>query len=220
MHQDATPWLVVGLGNPGPVHAANRHNVGAMTIYELGSRHDAGALTIGRLGRRRSAASAFRPHPRSRALVDEVRLGTSSTRVGPRLVLAVPTTYMNESGPPVSSLMRYYSTDLDHLVVVHDELDIPAGDIRVKRGGGEGGHNGLRSLSTSLGSKHYFRVRVGIGRPPGRMDPADFVLRDFSPTERESLPLTLDAAADAVESLVLQGLLATQERFHSVGPAR
>ena len=120
----------------------------------------------------------------------------------------------------MSSLLRYYSTDLDHLVVVHDDLDIPAGEIRVKRGGGEGGHNGLRSLSTSLGSKHYFRVRVGIGRPPGRMDPADFVLRDFSPTERESLPSTLDAAADAVESLVSLGLLATQQRFHSIGPAR
>jgi PTH1 family peptidyl-tRNA hydrolase len=220
MQQDETPWVVIGLGNPGSVYAGNRHNVGAMAIRELGSRHDAGALTIGRLGRRRSAAPAFRLHPRSRALVDEVRLGTPSSEVGPRLVLAVPATYMNESGGPVSSLLRYYSTDLDHLVVVHDDLDIPAGEIRVKRGGGEGGHNGLRSLSTSLGSKHYFRVRVGIGRPPGRMDPADFVLRDFSPTERESLPSTLDAAADAVESLVSLGLLATQQRFHSIGPAR
>jgi len=130
-------------------------------------------------------------------------------------VLAVPIVYMNESGGSVYALLRYYSTDLDHLVVVHDELDIPAGVVRVKRGGGDGGHNGLRSVSTSLGSRDYLRVRVGIGRPPGRMDPADFVLGDFSAAEKAELPLTVDTAADAVESLVEIGLLDTQQRFHA-----
>ena len=198
---DHAVWLVVGLGNPGARYAGNRHNVGEMVVREVGARHDGGA-------------SRFRAH-RTRALVDEIRLGASGSD-RPRLVLAVPTTYMNESGGPVRALMSFYSTDIERLVVVHDELDIPAGDVRVKKGGGEGGHNGLRSLSSSLGTKDYTRVRVGIGRPPGRMDPADFVLRDFSSTERRDLPLTLDTAADAVESLVEVGLLATQQRFHSL----
>jgi PTH1 family peptidyl-tRNA hydrolase len=211
---DAT-WLVVGLGNPGPAYAGNRHNVGAMVVRELGGRHDLGALAVGRLARRRDSAGAFKAH-RARALVDEVRLGTSTDGgPGPRAVLAVPTTFMNESGGSVAGLMAFFSVDLDHLVVIHDELDITAGTVRVKRGGGEGGHNGLRSISRSLGSKDYLRVRVGIGRPPGRMDPADFVLRDFSAAERAELPLTLDTAADAVESLVEVGLLASQQRFHT-----
>jgi PTH1 family peptidyl-tRNA hydrolase len=125
---------------------------------------------------------------------------------------------MNESGGPVSALMKWYSTDMDHLVVVHDELDITSGLVRVKRGGGEGGHNGLRSVTKSLGSKDFLRVRVGIVRPPGRIEPADYVLRDFSGVERERLPLTLDTAADAVESLVRIGLLATQQAFHAAQP--
>ncbi len=192
-------WLVVGLGNPGPAYAGNRHNVGAMVARELATRHGGGA---------------FRAH-RTRAAVNEVRAGSPSGGAGPKLVLAVPSTYMNESGGPVSGLLKYFSVALEHLVVVHDELDIPAGTVRVKRGGGEGGHNGLRSISSSLGTKDYLRVRVGIGRPPGRMDPADFVLRDFTATERKKLPLTLDTAADAVESLVGVGLLATQQRLHA-----
>jgi PTH1 family peptidyl-tRNA hydrolase len=208
-------WLVVGLGNPGPAFAGNRHNVGAMVVRELGSRHDLGALAVGRLARRRDAAGSFKAH-RARAIIDEIRLGTGPDgSPGRRVVLAVPTTFMNESGASVAGLMAFFSVDLDHLVVVHDELDIAAGTVRVKRGGGESGHNGLRSVSRSLGSKDYFRVRVGIGRPPGRMDPADFVLRDFSAAERAELPLTLDTAADAVESLVAVGLLASQQRFHA-----
>lgn len=171
-----------------------------MVARELATRHGGGA---------------FRTH-RSRAVVCEVRAGTSGTGApGPKLVLAIPSTYMNESGGSVSGLLEYFSVDLAHLVIVHDELDIPAGTVRVKRGGGEGGHNGLRSVSTSLGTKDYERVRVGIGRPPGRMDPADFVLRDFNAGERAELPFTLDAAADAVESLVEVGLLQTQQRFHA-----
>lgn len=199
---DDQPWLVVGLGNPGPTYAGNRHNVGAMVVRELGRRYDGPTPT-------------FKP-ARSRALVDEVRLGTLfGGAPGPRGVLAVPTSFMNDSGGSVAGLLGYYRVDLDHLVVVHDELDIPAGVVRVKRGGGEGGHNGLRSISRSLGSKDYLRVRVGIGRPPGRMDPADFVLRDFSGAERAELPFTVDTAADAVESLVEVGLLASQQRFHA-----
>ena len=122
---------------------------------------------------------------------------------------------MNESGGPVSALLRFFSVPVERLVVVHDELDIDAGSVRLKRGGGEGGHNGLRSISASLGTKDYHRVRVGIGRPPGRMDAADFVLRDFSPTERKELPFVLDDAADAVESLVALGLLDAQQRVHA-----
>jgi peptidyl-tRNA hydrolase, PTH1 family len=134
---------------------------------------------------------------------------------GPRVVLAKPSTYMNESGAAVSGLVQFYKVDLDHLVVVHDELDIPASTLRLKQGGGEGGHNGLRSISRSLGSKDYLRVRVGIGRPPGRMDAADYVLRDFSGTERRDLPILLEEAADAVEQLVAEGLLSAQQRWHA-----
>lgn len=193
-------WLVVGLGNPGLRYAGNRHNVGAMVVDELVARHGAG--------------SKLKSH-KTRAAVCEVRLGTlPGGAPGPRAVLAVPSSYMNESGGQVSALMKFYSVDLDRLLVVHDELDIPAGVIRLKRGGGEGGHNGLRSVSASLG-RDYHRVRVGIGRPPGRMDPADFVLRDFSPAERKELPFLVSDAADAAEQLVSEGLLSAQQRWHA-----
>ena len=192
-------WLVVGLGNPGPTYAGNRHNVGAMVADVLGAR----------------VGGSFRSH-RSRASVLEGRLGVlPGGAPGPRVVLAKPTTYMNESGGPVSGLAQFYKVDLDHLVVVHDELDLPSSTLRLKQGGGEGGHNGLRSITRSLGSKDYLRVRVGIGRPPGRTDPADYVLRDFSPAERRELPLLLEEAADAVEQLVIDGLLAAQQRWHA-----
>jgi PTH1 family peptidyl-tRNA hydrolase len=185
-----------------------------MVVRELGSRHNVGSAAVRRLAGRTNSG-AFRTH-RASALVNELRLGMSSDgSPGIRVVLAVPTVFMNESGGPVSALLKYYSTDLDHLVVVHDELDLPFGLVRVKRGGGEGGHNGVRSVTRSLDSRDFLRIRVGIGRPPGRMDPADFVLRDFSASEREHLPLAVDKAADAVESLVDSGLLATQQRFHA-----
>ena len=193
-------WLVVGLGNPGAKYAGNRHNVGAMVVDELASRHGGARL---------------KAH-KSRASVAEVRLGTlPGGAPGPRAVLAVPSSYMNESGGPVKALMQFFRIDADHLVVLHDELDIPAGEVRLKQGGGEGGHNGLRSISSSLGTKDYLRVRVGIGRPPGRMDPADFVLLDFSMAERKELPFLIGDAADAVEQLVAEGLLAAQQRWHS-----
>ena len=125
---------------------------------------------------------------------------------------------MNESGGPVKALAQFYSTPLEQLVVVHDDLDLAAGAIRLKLGGGEGGHNGLRSITGAMGSRDYLRVRVGIGRPPGRMDPADFVLRDFAPTERAELPFTVSDGADAVELLIQQGLVAAQQRVHAPGP--
>lgn len=193
-------WLVVGLGNPGPRYAANRHNVGAMVVDELASRHGGGRL---------------KSH-KTRAGVAEARLGVlPGGAPGPRAVLAVPSSYMNESGGPVKALLQFYGLTADRLVVIHDELDIPAGAVRLKQGGGEGGHNGLRSISSALGTRDYLRVRVGIGRPPGRMDPADFVLRDFSVAERKELPFLLGDAADAVEQLVAEGLLAAQQRWHS-----
>ncbi|MCI2238423.1 aminoacyl-tRNA hydrolase [Paenibacillus sp. TRM 82003] len=192
-------WLVVGLGNPGAEYERTRHNVGQMVLAELAGR----------------ASASFKRH-RSGARVAEVRLGTGPGGVpGPRAVLAAPTSYMNVSGGPVAGLAKYYDVPLEQLVVVHDELDVPFGAVRLKRGGGEGGHNGLRSVSKSLGGKDYARVRVGVGRPPGRQDPADFVLREFSTVERRDLPFLLGDAADAVELLTLQGLEAAQQRFHS-----
>lgn len=206
MDTRADTWLVVGLGNPGPEYAGNRHNVGAMAIEELAAR-DANGVA----GR----AASFKAH-KSRARVAEIRLGTGPGGVpGPKVVLAVPSTYMNVSGGPVAGLMNFWNVPIDRLVVLHDELDIDAGTIRLKRGGGEGGHNGLRSISQSVGSKDYYRVRIGIGRPPGRMDPAAFVLKDFSKAERDELPFLLDEAADAVEALIGVGLEAAQQRFHA-----
>ena len=146
--------------------------------------------------------------PRGRILSGEGRLA------GRRVVLARPTSYMNESGGPVRGLLDYHRIDPLDLVVIHDELDIPFADVRLKRGGGEGGHNGLRSISRSVGTKEYLRVRVGIGRPPGRQDPADFVLRDFSAAERKELELLLHEAADATELLVAKGLEAAQNEVH------
>ena len=198
MNDDGTR-LVVGLGNPGPKYAGNRHNVGAMVVDELASR----------------SGSKLSAH-KARAAAATVRIGMlPGGAPGPAAVVAVPSSYMNESGGPVKALMSFFSVEVDRLLVVHDELDIPAGDVRLKKGGGEGGHNGLRSISSALGTKDYLRVRVGIGRPPGRMDAADFVLRDFGTAERKELPFLVGDAADAVEMVVTHGLVAAQQKFHS-----
>jgi PTH1 family peptidyl-tRNA hydrolase len=149
----------------------------------------------------------FKPH-KARADVVEGRLGAD------RAVLAKPRTYMNESGGPVAALRGFFGVPVERIVVVHDELDIDFGAVRLKLGGGDNGHNGLRSISKSLGDRDYLRVRFGIGRPPGRMDPAAFVLKDFSRAERKVLDLEIERAADAVESLISQGLSKTQDRFH------
>jgi PTH1 family peptidyl-tRNA hydrolase len=186
------PTLVVGLGNPGPRYAGNRHNVGFLVADEIADR----------IGGR------FKAH-RGGADVMEGRLA------GHRVVLAKPRSFMNTSGGPVVATARFFTVPQDKLVVVHDELDLPFGTIRLKLGGGEGGHNGLRSITKSLGTRDYHRVRFGIGRPPGRMDPADFVLRDFALAERKELAFTIDRCADAVEALVCSGLEAAQNLFHA-----
>lgn len=192
-------WLVVGLGNPGPAYAGNRHNVGQMVLDVLS----------------RDVPGTFTAH-RTRSAVLDGRLGTlASGAPGPRVVLAKPSSYMNVSGRPVSALCQFYGIGADNLLVVHDELDLPPTTLRLKRGGGEGGHNGLKSLSAALGTKDYLRLRVGIGRPPGRMDPADYVLRDFSAAERAELGVTLEEAADAVRDVVLDGLEKAQLRLHT-----
>lgn len=195
------PWAIIGLGNPGPKYAGNRHNAGQMVLDELAAR----------------CGVRFATH-RSQTVAAEARLGLGPGGVpGPRVVLAKPQSYMNTSGGPVKALAGYFGVPPERLVVVHDELDIPFGDVRLKLGGGEGGHNGLRDITRALGTKDYLRVRVGVGRPPGRMDTADYVLKDFGSTERKELPFLLDAAADAIEMLVAQGLLAAQGKFHAPG---
>jgi PTH1 family peptidyl-tRNA hydrolase len=185
-------WLVVGLGNPGPGYVGNRHNVGFMVVDQL-------AAGMGERLKR----------DRSRAFVAAGRLG------GQPVTVAEPMTFMNLSGGPVASLRSFYKVPAGRIVVIHDELDLPFGAVRLKLGGGDNGHNGLRSVSSSLGTKEYLRIRVGIGRPPGRMDPADFVLRDFSAAERKELPEILGRSADATEALVASGLAAAQNEFHS-----
>ena len=187
-------WLVVGLGNPGPEYARTRHNVGQMVLDELASR----------LG------GAFKVH-KTRAQVLESRLRPG----GPRVVLAKPMTYMNLSGGPVAGLARFYDIPAERVIAVHDEIDIPFAALKLKIGGGEGGHNGLRDMSKALSTKDYYRVRVGVGRPPGRMDAASYVLKPFSSTEGKELPFLLDDAADAVEQLVENGLLEAQQKFHA-----
>ena len=187
-------WLVVGLGNPGTQYAGNRHNVGQMVADELASR-------IG---------ATFKSH-KTPSRVAEGFLGPG----GPKLVIAKPNSYMNTSGGPVSALLNYYSLPADRLIIVHDELDIPFDTVRLKQGGGHGGHNGIRDVAKATDGGDFTRVRVGIGRPPGRQDAADFVLKDFSGTERQALPNLLSDAADAVEAIVEHGLVAAQQRFHS-----
>jgi PTH1 family peptidyl-tRNA hydrolase len=187
----AEPWLVVGLGNPGPGYAATRHNAGFMVVDLLAER----------IGGR------FKAH-KGGAEVVEGRVA------GQRVVLAKPKSFMNLSGGPTAAAQNFFKVPLEQLVVVHDELDIEYGALRLKRGGGDGGHNGLKSISKSVGSREYLRVRFGIGRPPGRQDPADFVLKPFTSTEAKDLPLNIDRAADAVEALLTGSLEAAQNQYH------
>jgi PTH1 family peptidyl-tRNA hydrolase len=184
-------WLIVGLGNPGPQYAGNRHNVGFMVVDVLAERIGA---TLKRDRARAEAATGM--------------------LAGTPVVLGKPLSFMNLSGGPVAALRGFYKLPADHIVVIHDELDLPFDTIRLKTGGGDNGHNGLRSVTVALGTRSYHRVRVGIGRPPGRMDPADFVLRDFSAAERPELPLLLARAADAVEALITHGITAAQNEYH------
>jgi len=188
-------WLIAGLGNPGPGYAGNRHNAGFLTADVLAAR--AGA---------RFKAGKFR------ALAADGRLA------GRSVTIVKPLTFMNESGGPVTGISGFYRLAAGQLVVVHDELDLPFGSDRLKLGGGDNGHNGLRSVTARLGTRDYYRARIGIGRPPGRMDPAAYVLRDFAAAERKELPLVLERAADAVEMLLADGLAAAQNAFHAGVP--
>jgi peptidyl-tRNA hydrolase, PTH1 family len=189
----AERWIVAGLGNPGPEYAGNRHNAGHMVV----------GLLAGRAGARVKAH-------RSGCDIAEIRLGDVP------VTLALPRSYMNLSGRPVASLAAFYKIPPERIVVIHDELDIAFGALRLKLGGGDNGHNGLRSITQALGTPDYYRVRFGIGRPPGRMDAAAYVLRDFSPPERKDLPYLIDRAADATETLILQGLPPAQNQYHPV----
>ena len=187
-------WLIAGLGNPGPGYSSHRHNVGQMALATLADR-------IG---------ATFKSHKTNSAVAEGwVAPG------GAKLVLAKPNTYMNLSGGPVAALLKFYKLDASRLVVLHDELDLPFDTVRLKSGGGHGGHNGLRDITAAIGTADFARVRIGIGRPPGRQDPADFVLAPFSGAERDILPNLLSDAADATEQLVTEGLLAAQQRFHA-----
>ncbi len=191
------PWLVVGLGNPGPAYATTRHNVGAMAVAGLA---DECSVKLSR-------------HRKVLAEIAEGHVGLPGAR--DRIVLCNPLSYMNESGGPVKAAMGFYRIPPERLVVLHDELDIDFAALRLKRGGGDGGHNGLKSIRSAIGTGDYFRVRMGIGRPPGRQAPADFVLQSFSGAQRTELPAFLDQAARAVETLVQRGLGMAQNEFHT-----
>jgi peptidyl-tRNA hydrolase, PTH1 family len=184
-------WIIAGLGNPGPEYAGNRHNAGHMVL----------ALLAERMGGR------FKH--RSGNDIAEGRLA------GQPVTLARPRSYMNLSGGPVAGLRAFYKLSPERVVVIHDELDVAFGAVRLKLGGGDNGHNGLRSISQSLGTRDYYRVRFGIGRPPGRMDPAAFVLKDFSAAERKELPFAIDRCADAAETLITKGLVEAQNEYHA-----
>ena len=189
----ATSWLVVGLGNPGNQYAKNRHNIGQMIVDELANRLDA----------------RFVQH-KANAVVAEGRIVMG----GDKVILAKSNGYMNTSGGPVSGLAKYFGVPTERIIVVHDELDIPFDRLKLKQGGGHGGHSGLRDIAKALNTPDFLRVRVGIGRPPGRQDPADFVLSDFNASEREQLPVLIGDAADAVTLIVREGLLEAQQRVH------
>ncbi len=188
-------WLVVGLGNPGARYELTRHNVGYLVLDELAER----------------MGGVLRAHRSRRADVLEGRLELG----GPRLVLGRARSYMNESGGPVKALLDFYKVPAERLVVVHDEIDLPFGEMRVKHAGGDNGHNGLRSIRAALGTGDFHRVRLGVDRPQGRRPAADHVLSDFSAQERPELPALCSRAADAVASLTTDGLETTQGRFNS-----
>ncbi|TFD75809.1 aminoacyl-tRNA hydrolase [Cryobacterium psychrophilum] len=191
---DENLWLVVGLGNPGPDYSGNRHNVGQMVLAQLAERMRAN----------------FKNHKTASSVAE----GRSAPG-GPKLILAKPNTFMNVSGGPVAALLRFYSLPPSQLIVVHDDLDIPFDTLKLKVGGGHGGHNGLRDIIAAIGTGDFVRVRMGVGRPPGRQSAADFVLHDFTSTERGVLPNILTDAADAIELIAADGLTAAQQRFHA-----
>lgn len=189
-------WLIVGLGNPGPKYFRNRHNVGALAI-EMIAKQNSTSLT------------------KNKANVWLGKTNFGSYGVGQGYYLAIPDTYMNTSGGPVGALTKYYSIPAERIIVIHDELDIPFGQVRVKRGGGEGGHNGLRDISRVLGTKDYVRLRLGIGRPSEHVTVADYVLSDFPKAKSAEVETMLLKASECVESIVKNGVSETQNKFHS-----
>lgn len=196
-------WLVVGLGNPGPTYAHTRHNVGYMVVDELARR----------------ARVALRSVPKMRAEVAETRIGPLGPGVpapgAVRVALVRSRTYMNESGIAVGRLATFYGVTPAEIVAIHDELDLDLGQLRLKKGGGDNGHNGLKSMRAHLHSGDFLRVRFGIGRPPGRQAPADFVLSGFPASQRDAVGVEVARAADAVEMLLTEGLSAAQNRYNS-----
>ena len=190
----ADVWLVIGLGNPGPRYELTRHNVGQLVVDELAARR----------------SEVFKAH-KANARVAETWLRPGAQKI----VLAKPNSFMNVSGGPVAGLVRFYGIEPERIVIVHDELDIPFDTIKLKIGGGPGGHNGVRDVAKALGTPEFARVLVGIGRPAGRQDSADWVLDPFGSTERKALPILVAEAADAVEHLIGDGLLEAQQRYHA-----
>ena len=190
-------FVIAGLGNPGPAYAGTRHNIGAMAVAELASQ-----LSV-KLSR----------HKKAFAGGGESHIGIPGSQQS--VVLAIPLCYMNESGGPIKSVLDFYDVPPENLIVVHDELDIDFSTIRLKFGGGDNGHNGLKSIKKSIGTGDYYRARLGIGRPLGRQAPADFVLSPFSSSERKELPGFLGRACDALESIATDGLERSQSKFNS-----
>ena len=186
-------WLVVGLGNPGPTYERTRHNIGAVVVDELANRF----------------SSSLKRHKRALADVAEIKIGEH------KVVIAKPLSYMNESGGPVKALATFYKVPLEQIVVLHDELDIALGTIRIKLGGGDNGHNGLKSIRSAFNSGEWHRVRLGIGRPPGNQDPSDFVLKPFSASEATDVAVLRENGAEATQKLITVGLLETQSTFNS-----
>jgi PTH1 family peptidyl-tRNA hydrolase len=189
-------WLVAGLGNPGPRYARTRHNLGYRVVDELASR----------------AGERFRKARFVPADVCEL------TEAGERVVLGKAHAYMNENGPAFASLVRKHRVEPDHVIAVHDEIDLAFGALRVKLGGSTAGHNGVRSLASALRTQDFYRVRLGVGRPTGRKDPVDWVLEDFAKAQEADVAMLVDDGADAVLSIVRDGLQATQDRFNRSGP--
>ena len=190
-------FVIAGLGNPGPAYSATRHNIGAMVVSELAANL---SLKLSR-------------HKKAFAAVGQGHIGIPGSQQS--VVLAIPLCYMNESGGPLKSILDFYDVPPENLIVVHDELDIDFAAIRMKFGGGDNGHNGLRSIKKSIGSGEYFRARVGIGRPVGSQDPADFVLSPFNSGERKELPELIGRSCDGIETLIVEGLAKAQSKFNS-----
>lgn len=190
----SSDWLIVGLGNPGKEYELTRHNVGAEAVNLLADRHGA----------------KLRNH-KERALVDEVRMGEQ------RVALAIPTTYMNDSGDSLRRLVKRFGVEPEQVIVIHDELDLPVAQLRMKVGGGVAGHNGLRSIKSHLHSDKFLRIRIGVGKPASKEHGADYVLKKFSPRERNEIDVTLAQSADAAELIVTQGIDAAMNQLHGNG---